>query len=65
MSNALAFDVIVIGSGAAGGWVAKECAERGRKVLVLEAGRQLDPHKDFPPQAHEEGARVSVVTRAL
>jgi choline dehydrogenase-like flavoprotein len=65
MTNARAYDLIVVGSGAAGGWVAKEAAERGLSVLILEAGRQLDPAKDFPPQAHEEGSRVSVVTRAL
>lgn len=32
-------DVIVVGSGATGGWVAKEMSERGFTVLVLEAGR--------------------------
>ncbi len=41
------FDAIVVGSGATGGWAAKELAEGGLKVLVLEAGRQLDPAKDF------------------
>lgn len=42
------FDVIVIGSGAAGGWVAKETAEGGCRTLMLEAGRMLDPKTDFP-----------------
>lgn len=32
------FEVVVIGSGAGGGVVAGELAERGRKVLLLEAG---------------------------
>ena len=39
---------MVVGSGAAGGWVAKELCERGASVLVLEAGRALDPARDFP-----------------
>jgi choline dehydrogenase-like flavoprotein len=32
------YDIIVIGSGATGGFAAKELTERGLKVLVLEAG---------------------------
>jgi choline dehydrogenase-like flavoprotein len=40
------FDVLVIGSGASGGWVAKQLTEAGVQVALLEAGR---PHtaKDF------------------
>ncbi|HYE73027.1 MAG TPA: GMC family oxidoreductase, partial [Blastocatellia bacterium] len=30
-----------------GGWAAKALTERGMTVLVLEAGRELDPMKDF------------------
>jgi len=41
------YDAIVVGSGATGGWAAKELTERGLRVLVLEAGRQLDPLKDY------------------
>ena len=41
------FDAIIIGSGATGGWAAKELTEAGMKVIVLEAGRKLDPEKDF------------------
>lgn len=63
MTPATDFDVIVVGSGAAGGWVAKECAERGCRTLVLEAGRSLDPRADFPPPAHQGGSRVSIATR--
>jgi choline dehydrogenase-like flavoprotein len=41
------YDAIVVGSGATGGWAAKVLTEGGMRVLVLEAGRQLDPEKDF------------------
>jgi choline dehydrogenase-like flavoprotein len=41
------YDAIVVGSGATGGWAAKELTEGGMRVLVLEAGRNLDPMKDF------------------
>jgi choline dehydrogenase-like flavoprotein len=41
------FDVLVIGSGASGGWVAKEVAERGLTVLMLEAGPPRVPTRDF------------------
>jgi choline dehydrogenase-like flavoprotein len=41
------YDVIVIGSGATGGMAAKELCEAGLSVAVLEAGRKLDPEKDF------------------
>lgn len=40
-------DVLVVGSGASGGWVAKEAAERGLSVLMLEAGPPRIPTRDF------------------
>lgn len=39
---------MVVGAGAAGGWAAKELCERGMSVLLLEAGRAIDPARDFP-----------------
>jgi choline dehydrogenase-like flavoprotein len=41
------FDTIVVGSGASGGWVAKELTERGVTVLLLEAGPPRIPTRDF------------------
>ena len=35
------FDVVIVGSGASGGWAAKRFTEAGLRVAVLEAGRQL------------------------
>jgi choline dehydrogenase-like flavoprotein len=41
------YDAIVIGSGITGGWAAKELTEKGLDVLLLEAGRNIDPQKDY------------------
>lgn len=46
------YDVIVIGSGAAGGQTAYTCAMEGAKVLMLEAGRNYDPVKETPMFQH-------------
>ncbi len=42
------FDAIIIGSGASGGWAAKELCEKGLKTLVLERGRNVQHVKDYP-----------------
>ena len=41
------FDAIVIGSGLTGGLAAKELTQLGLRTLVLEAGRPIDPRKDY------------------
>jgi len=41
------YDVIVIGTGAGGGMTIKTLCEAGLKVCALNAGRKLDPEKDF------------------
>jgi choline dehydrogenase-like flavoprotein len=41
------YDVIVIGTGAGGGMAIKTLCEAGLKVCALNAGRRLNPQKDF------------------
>ena len=41
------YDAIVIGSGITGGWAAKELTERGLQTLVLEAGPDIVPERDY------------------
>ena len=53
MPNAVGrtFDVIVVGSGASGGWAAKRLSEAGVKVGLLDAGRALtdEDYKEHVP----------------
>ena len=48
-----AYDAIVVGSGITGGWAAKELGEKGLETLVLEAGRPIDPDKDYAEHVPE------------
>ncbi|MEI7733913.1 MAG: GMC family oxidoreductase [Ferruginibacter sp.] len=41
------YDAIVVGSGISGGWAAKELAEKGLKVLMLERGKHIEHVKDY------------------
>jgi choline dehydrogenase-like flavoprotein len=41
MARQTIYDAVIVGSGATGGWAAKELAQRGLRVAVLEAGRKL------------------------
>ena len=45
------YDAIVIGSGASGGWAAKELCDKGLETLVLERGRDVRHIKDYPTAA--------------
>jgi choline dehydrogenase-like flavoprotein len=47
-----AFDVLVVGSGASGGWAAKRLAEAGVKVALVDAGR---PQNIASFTEHEQG----------
>jgi len=49
------FDVIVVGSGAAGGFAAKELTEQGLSVLVIEAGRSLKKKDIRRPSKSKHG----------
>jgi choline dehydrogenase-like flavoprotein len=49
-------DVVVVGAGGGGPVAAKELAERGLRVLMLEAGPWFDPSKDFSRLEHDMSA---------
>lgn len=42
------YDAIVIGSGASGGWAAKELCDNGLNTLVLDRGRNVKHIEDYP-----------------
>jgi choline dehydrogenase-like flavoprotein len=59
-----AYDAIVVGSGIAGGWAAKELCEKGLRTLVLERGRNVEHQKDYvtehvPPWSFEHRGEVN------
>ena len=41
------YDAVIVGSGACGGWAAMQLARSGMKVLLLEAGADVKPAKQF------------------
>lgn len=45
--KARTYDAIIVGSGVSGGWAAKELAEKGLRVLMLERGRQFNHVADY------------------
>ena len=59
--NEPTYDAIVVGSGASGSWAAKELTEGGLKVVLLEAGKDLDVARDFPADA--EMGQIGMVGR--
>ncbi|PYM07661.1 MAG: hypothetical protein DMF15_10250 [Verrucomicrobia bacterium] len=55
------YDVIVVGSGASGGWACKRLAEAGLKVALLEAGR---PQSDKNFTEHQPAFELKYRNRA-
>ncbi|MCB9384270.1 MAG: GMC family oxidoreductase [Bryobacterales bacterium] len=43
LTRATPYDAVIVGSGATGGWVAKQLAEAGLTVAVLDAGSKVTP----------------------
>src|SRR5262249_17811338 len=67
--GAQAWDVIVVGTGAAGGMAAYQLATSGIKVLALEAGRMIDHRAEYRtmewPYASPRRSRLPPDQRAL
>jgi len=63
------YDAIVVGSGATGGWAAKELTEKGLRVLLLEAGKKLDMEAELKsmewPYDHPRRGEMPYTSHAL
>lgn len=59
------YDAVVVGSGATGGWAAKQLAEGGLKVAVLEAGPKVTPadftEHDMPYDWKYRGKKIDIM----
>jgi choline dehydrogenase-like flavoprotein len=68
--QATEYDAIVVGSGISGGWAAKELAEKGLRVLMLERGKNIEHIKDYvnatkaPWQYPHRGGRTRAMEEA-
>jgi choline dehydrogenase-like flavoprotein len=58
------YDALVVGSGAAGSFAAKELTQRGLEVLLLEAGPNIT-EDDFKVPDHPRQKGINLMTRAL
>jgi choline dehydrogenase-like flavoprotein len=62
--NGKRYDALVIGSGAAGSFAAKELTERGLEVLLLEAGPNIT-EEDFKVPEKKQAKGINLKARAL
>lgn len=58
------YDALIVGSGAAGAFAAKELTSQGLSVLMLEAGPAVGP-KDFVSQKQKPKHAINLTERAL
>jgi choline dehydrogenase-like flavoprotein len=58
------FDVLVVGSGAAGSIAVKELTERGLKVILLEAGPNIS-EADFAVSTDKQQKGINVASRVI
>ena len=58
LKRATPWDVIIIGSGACGGWAAHQLGKRGLRVLVLEAGPDQMDAPETPPELATRARRL-------
>jgi len=62
--NRTDFDAVVVGSGATGGWVAKQLTEAGWKVAVVEAGSNVT-EADFSEHVQSFQTKYRLATKAF
>jgi choline dehydrogenase-like flavoprotein len=63
------YDAIVVGSGIAGGWAAKELTEKGLKTLLLERGKDIKHVVDYksdgkPEWEYPHRGRITIAQKA-
>jgi choline dehydrogenase-like flavoprotein len=62
--NRTEFDAVIVGSGATGGWAAKQLTEAGLKVAVLEAGSRVTP-QDFSEHVQPYETKYRFLSKAF
>ena len=62
MSSSAQFDVIIIGTGAGGGTLARKLAPSGKRILLLERGGYVPREKDnWNPYGKENQTRLRIM----
>ncbi len=62
--NRIDFDAVVVGSGATGGWAAKQLTEAGMRVAVIEAGSKVTP-ADFSEHVQSFQTKYRFASKAF